>query len=228
MDRRAAVLRAVVREADCVLAPRGFARERALELGLDPERTRVLPLGVLREPARARAAGPRRRFGFIGTLAPHKGAHVIVEAFRRLAAADASLEIHGSEAVQPAYVADLKRRAEGDARIRFHGGFAEGEQDRVLAGIDVLVLPSLWWENSPLTVLEALGAGRPVLASRTGGVPELVADGAGVLVPPGDVAALHDALAAVAAGRILGGAAAAPTLKTAAEHAAELEAVYGG
>jgi glycosyltransferase involved in cell wall biosynthesis len=228
MDRRAAVLRATLGEVDAVLAPTSFARDRAVEFGVDPARARVLRLGVLTSAPRPRAAGPRRRVAFVGTLAPHKGAHVLVEAFRGMPDPQATLGLHGSEIVHPSYVAGLRRSAADDPRIRFHGPFAEGAQDRVLADMDVLALPSLWWENSPLTVLEALGGGRPVVASRTGGVPELVSAETGVLVPPGDVVALRDALAGIVAGTHLGGALRPLPLKTVDDHAAELEGVYAG
>jgi glycosyltransferase involved in cell wall biosynthesis len=183
---------------------------------------------VLRAPARPRSAARRLRIGFIGTLAPHKGVHVLVEAFRAVSDPEARLAIHGSETVHPSYVAQLRRSAAGDPRIHFAGPFTEGDQDRVLGAIDVLALPSVWWENSPLTILEALGAGLPVIASRTGGVPELMAADAGVLVPPRDAGALRSALAGVVAGTLLGDAHAPFPLKTAADHAAELEAIYGG
>jgi glycosyltransferase involved in cell wall biosynthesis len=229
MDRRAQALRTTLDDVDVVLAPTSFARDRAVEFGVGPAKARVLPLGVLRSPARARAAGRRRRVGFVGTVAPHKGAHVLVEAFRGLDDPEVTLGLHGSEGVQPSYAASLRRVAASDPRIRFHGPFPESEQERVLREMDVLVQPSVWWENSPLTVLEALGGGLPVIASNTGGVPELLAEeNAGVLVPPGDVKALRDTLAAVAAGRLLAEARAPLSLKTAAEHAAELEAIYAG
>lgn len=229
MDRRALALRTTLEEIDVVLAPTAFARDRAIEFGARPDRTRVLRLGVLRSPARPRAAGRRRRLGFVGTLAPHKGVHVLVDAFRGLGDPEATLGVHGSENVYPSYAADLRRAAAPDPRIRFRGPFPESEQERVLGEMDVLVQPSIWWENSPLTVLEALGGGLPVVASATGGVSELLAEeGAGVLVPPGDVTALREALAGVVAGTRLAGALAALPLKTATEHAAELEAIYAG
>jgi glycosyltransferase involved in cell wall biosynthesis len=228
MDRRAHALRAALEPVDVFLAPTSFARDRAVEFGVPAARARVLRLGVLRAKARARAAGRRKRLGFVGTIAPHKGARVLVEAFRLLPDADATLDLNGSESVHPSYVAALRQAAESDPRIRFRGPFPEGEQDAVLAAMDVLVLPSLWWENSPLTVLEALGHGLPVVASRTGGVPELLPADAGLLVPPGDVHALREALASVLSGARLGEARAPLPLPTVAEHAAELEAVYAG
>jgi glycosyltransferase involved in cell wall biosynthesis len=229
MDRRAEVLRATVHEVDAFLAPTAFARDRAVEFGVAPARARVLRLGVLRSPPRSRAAATRRRrVGFVGTVAPHKGLHVLVEAFRALPDEGASLGVHGSETVHPSYAASVRRAAASDSRIRFHGPFPESEQERVLGGMDVLALPSIWWENSPLTVLEALGGGVPVVASETGGVGELIAEGAGVLVPPGDVAALRSALGDVTSGARLGEAHEPLPLKTVADHAAELEAVYGG
>ena len=118
--------------------------------------------------------------------------------------------------------------AAGDPRVRFRGPFAEGSQDAVLDSIDVLVLPSVWWENSPLVVLEAQGRGVPVIASAIGGVPELVTGDSGLLVPPGDRVQLRDALRSVRDGVRLAGALAPLPLQTVAEHAAELEGVYAG
>jgi glycosyltransferase involved in cell wall biosynthesis len=226
LDARANVLRRALAGVDRFLAPTDFARARAVDFGVAADRVDVVPLGVLSRPARARAAGRRRRFGFVGTVAPHKGVHVLVDAFRGVADPDASLDIHGSLAIQPSYASELQRRAAADARIRFHGAFSEGAQAHVLDTMDALVLPSVWWENSPMTVLEALGAGLPVIASRTGGVPEIVRDGAGLLVPPGDAAALRDALSAVAAGDALADAREPEPLQTVADHAATLEALY--
>jgi glycosyltransferase involved in cell wall biosynthesis len=227
MDRRVDALRAAVREVSALVAPTAFARARALEFGIAADAVRVLPLGVVAGPARARRAGPRRRVGYVGTLAPHKGVRILVEAFRGLAGEGVTLDVFGSAAVHPSYVSELRELAAGDRRIRFRGAFPEGDQGRVLAEIDVLAVPSLWWENSPLTVLEALAAGLPVIASATGGVPELVEDGGtGLLVPPGDAGALREALADVTAGTRLGDARAPVRVKTTGEGADELLDLY--
>jgi glycosyltransferase involved in cell wall biosynthesis len=227
LDRRAEHLRAAIGQADVVIAPTEFARQRALEFGVAEDRLRMLRLGAVEDPARPRREGPRKRFGYVGTLAPHKGAHILVEAFRSLGDAATSLELFGSLTVQPAYVESLRRAASGDARIAFRGAFAEGEQARVLDRFDALALPSLWWENSPLTALEALAAGLPVIASATGGVPEIVAHGStGWLVPPGDAAALREALEGMAAGTLLGDAAPPVRVETVADGARGLVEIY--
>jgi glycosyltransferase involved in cell wall biosynthesis len=227
MDRRAERLRALGGEVDLFLAPTSFARDRAVEFGLDAAKVQVRPLGAVVGPGRARAAGARRRIGFIGTLAPHKGVHVLIRAFRALGRPDLTLDLHGSLTTHPGYVAELRRAAEGDPRIRFQGPFPEGEQPRVLSTIDLLALPSVWWENSPLTVLEALAAGIPVIASAVGGVPELVShDDTGLLVPPSDPEALRNALEDVAEGRRLRGGRDPVPLLTAAAGARDLEKLY--
>jgi glycosyltransferase involved in cell wall biosynthesis len=228
MDRRAARLRAAAREVSVFLAPTAFLRDRMVEWGIEPSRIRVWPLGAIAASPRARRAGPRRRFGYVGTLLPHKGVHVLIEAFRAAGGSDLSLEIHGSAAVDPDYAHRLRRLAAGDRRIRFCGAFPEGEQPRVLAALDALVLPSLWWENSPLTVLEALAAGLPVIATRTGGVPELLREAEwGLLAPPGDAAALRQALEAVAEGRALSAALPPLAIKTIDEETFDLSMLYG-
>jgi glycosyltransferase involved in cell wall biosynthesis len=159
-------------------------------------------------------------------MAPHKGVHVLVDAFRRVHDPGITLDLHGPLTMAPAYVERLRIAAAGDPRIRFRGGFAEGGQADILAGLDLVVVPSVWWENSPLVVLEALAEGVPVVASAIGGLPEIVPEGAGMVVPPGDAAALAAVLADAAAGRVLGGALPPVALKTIDEGARELVGVY--
>jgi len=224
LDERRAHLRRALADVDLALAPTEFARDRGVELGLDPGKVRVVRLGVKIDPDGQRRAKPPRRFGYVGTIAPHKGVHVLVEAFRRIAQPSLSLDVHGSLGAHPDYAARLRGHAEGDDRVTFRGAFHEGEQARVLAGLDVLVLPSLWWENSPLTLLEARGAGVAIVASRTGGIPELLPEGAGRLVPPGDVESLRVTLEELLGERSVSAATAPP--RTVAEEARELEALY--
>ena len=227
MDRRAERLRALAGEVDVFLAPTAFARDRAVEFGIDPSKVQVRALRAVTDPPEPRPAKARRRIGFVGTLAPHKGVDVLVRAFRALARPDLTLELHGGETTHPAYVADLRRAAAGDPRIRFRGPFPEGDQRKILASIDLLVLPSVWWENSPLTVLEALAAGVPVVASAIGGLPEIVAhEDTGLLVPPGDAGALQKALEEVTEGRRLAGIRAPVTHVTVIEGAKGLEGLY--
>jgi glycosyltransferase involved in cell wall biosynthesis len=227
MDRRAARLRAALGGADLLLAPSAFVRERALEFGLPARRLRHLTLGAAAHAPRPRPAGARRRFGFVGTLAPHKGVHVLIQAFRGLRMRDATLELWGGATAHPAYAGSLRRAAQGDPRIRFRGSFPEGGQPDVLAGLDAVVLPSIWWENAPLVLVEALAAGRPVVASAIGGVPELVADGeTGLLVPARDAEALRGALERLAEGRALAGALPPLPLKTVEQGAREMQELY--
>jgi len=227
MDLRAGRLRQALEAVDVFLAPTRFARDRALEAGVRAERLVVAPLGAVVGPVRARPEGRRRRFGFVGSVLPHKGVHVLVEAFRRLEGENLRLDVHGGLALDPRYSAALRRSAAGDRRIRFRGPFPEGGQASVLSEMDVLVAPSLWWENSPLTVLEALAAGVPVVASAIGGVPELVEDGvSGILVPPGDAAALRAALADITGGHRLASGLEALPIRSSADEALELESRY--
>jgi len=229
MDRRAARLRSVCGTIDGFVAPTRFARDRAVEFGVPAARVRVSAYGAVVEPFRPRRSGPRRRIGYVGTLAPHKGVHVLLEAFRGLSAEDVTLDVYGNPSVQPHYVQALRTLAATDSRIRFRGAFGEGGQQDAYAELDVLVVPSLWWENSPLTILEALSQGLVVIASATGGVPELIADGAtGLLVPPGDSTALRGALDDVVSGRRLSEARAPLALKTVAAGARELLGLYSG
>jgi glycosyltransferase involved in cell wall biosynthesis len=109
-----------------------------------------------------------------------------------------------------------------------------GQRDDVpalLAAADVYVLPSQW-EGQPLILQEALRAGRPIVATRVGGIPGMTGEGAAILVPPGDAARLAEAVAAVlddpgrAAGLAAAARARAATLPTAADAVAAALSVY--
>jgi glycosyltransferase involved in cell wall biosynthesis len=128
--------------------------------------------GIRRED---RPFSPPLRVGFVGTLAPHKGCDVLIRAFRELPPElDATLDIYGNlERFKP-FVEELRNLAKGDGRINFAGPFARDEVGRVLSGMDVLVVPSRWYENGPGVIFEAFAAGVPVVATDLGGMSEFV------------------------------------------------------
>src|SRR5262249_44648352 len=96
--------------------------------------------------------------------------------------------------VFPRYVADLQRSAEG-LPVRFMGRFEERDVSSVYQQFDVLVVPSLWLENSPLVIHEAFMAGVPVVGARIGGIADLIEDGrTGLLYDPAETGALAAAL----------------------------------
>jgi glycosyltransferase involved in cell wall biosynthesis len=136
-------------------------------------------VGSGRRPGRV---GERLEVGFIGSLAAHKGAHLVAQAVR-VADAPIRLQVHG-EIPDPENAARLTR---DDPRglISVHGAYSADQLPAILAGIDVAVVPSLVWETAGLTVLECLAGGVPVIVSRMGGLVEGVTDGVDGLVVDG-------------------------------------------
>jgi glycosyltransferase involved in cell wall biosynthesis len=114
-------------------------------------------------------------FGFVGSLAWHKGTHLLIDAFRTVPNRNIRLNIYGSSSEQPQYFRDLQEKANGDDRIAFMGYFKELAE--VMKDISVIVIPSNYYENYPMVALSALAFGVPVVASRVGGIPEIVEDG---------------------------------------------------
>jgi glycosyltransferase involved in cell wall biosynthesis len=114
---------------------------------------------------------------------------VLVQAFKHLHCEELSprLLIHGNVDQFPRYVRRLRRLIDGDKRIRFAGTFGNDEILEVHRHLDVLVVPSIWYENSPNVVLEAFVAKTPVIASNSGGLAELIQHEAnGLLFQMGD------------------------------------------
>ena len=126
-----------------------------------------------------------------------KGPDVLLEAFGRLAPGRATLELFGAPAD---YHGDTAYRARLEPLLALPGVTVSGPRPHAqipdaLASMDVLVAPSIWPENSPFVIQEALLSGIPVIGSRIGGIPELVDEGRnGLLFEPRDVDGLHRAL----------------------------------
>ena len=143
-----------------------------------------------------RVRGPALRFGYVGTIAEHKGVHVLVEAMNMLADQPAAeCRIHGD---LDAFV-EYKERLlalNANPRTQFAGRFMPADVARVFAELDVLVIPSLWYENAPVTIQEAALAKVPVIASDHGGLAEHVIEGvAGLRFRPGDAEDLRKKIA---------------------------------
>jgi glycosyltransferase involved in cell wall biosynthesis len=170
------------------------------------------------------------RFGFMGQIAALKGVHTLIAAFCA-AGLDgrARLDIWGDLEREPAYTARLREMAACSDGIRFRGPFHRPDLARVLADIDVLVVPSSWYENAPLVIQEAFAMRTPVVATNLGGMAEAVTHGVnGLLFERDDVNDLARQLRRLtdAPDLVRTLAANVPPVKTVDEEIGELEAVY--
>jgi glycosyltransferase involved in cell wall biosynthesis len=158
--------------------------------------------------------GARRGVVFVGRITPHKGIDRLIEALP----AEAELRIAGSAGYDPNpperdYPSALRRLA-WQRRVQFLGAVPESALPALYRGAQVVALPSVYRtcygrdvavsELLGLAALEAMASGTPVVASRIGGLPEVVEDGVtGFLVEPGNVAELRARLAQVLGDRRL-------------------------
>jgi glycosyltransferase involved in cell wall biosynthesis len=196
--------RIVARRADAVICVSADLAARMRRLGAAVAGPAIVPApvswpagtpdGQAVAAARAGIARPGEPVVLaVGRLAPQKGFATLLAAAARWQGREPCPVI----ALAGTGPLDQALRAAADAggiRMRFLG--QRGDVPVLLAGADVVAVPSLW-EGQPLIVQEALRAGRPLVASRVGGIPDLTGQDAAVLVPPGDAAALADAVLSV-------------------------------
>jgi len=126
----------------------------------------------------------RINFGFMGRIIPAKGIRVLIDAFKGI---DAELSIYGNVGSQ--------RRFMQQPNIQFKGGYDNSNINQVLDEIDVLIVPPIWLENSPLVIQEAFLAGIPVIAPNIGGMKELITEGVnGFLFEVGNAQSLRECI----------------------------------
>ena len=179
IGERPEYIRGAMEQVDHIIAPSQITRDLLTSNGIGAEKIEVSHYGI--ETSYIHSAPKKRnlrsplRLGFNGTLAPHKGCDILIRAFKSLPPeADATLTIHGNLQRFKPFVEELRRLAGEDERITFAGAFAREKVGQVLSEIDVLVVPSRWYENAPVVIYEAFAAGVPVVATNLGGLTESV------------------------------------------------------
>lgn len=189
---RTGLLRKRFNKLDAILAPTELMRRMLTNNGIDPELVKYSPYGMDTSGLRSAGDGFQDRaglrVGFIGTINRQKGLHVLLEAFKKLPEdKGATLRICGGLGGYPEYAREVYEMADGDPRINFTGSFPNEKMASELGKLDVLVVPSLWYENAPLVIYSALEVGVPVVATNLGGMAGIVRhEENGLLFEPGN------------------------------------------
>ena len=113
---------------------------------------------------------PGKYFVYCGRLSPEKGVATLLRAAK---AAGAALKVVGTGPME-AELKSLQQELCGD--VEFLGYRSGGELHGLIRGARAVVLPSEWYENAPMNVLESFALGKPVIGARIGGIPEIVID----------------------------------------------------
>jgi len=169
---------------DGFISPSRFLVDRYVSWGLDPARLAVIENGLShRETAvQAKRSGPFV-FGFFGQINPFKGVDTILRAAEAISglnslADEVRIRIHGNFVGQPAKFVDrLMKLIETLPCLSYLGPYDNSDVFRLMSACDYVLVPSVWWENSPIVIQEAYSAGRPVICTGIGGMAEKVVDG---------------------------------------------------
>jgi glycosyltransferase involved in cell wall biosynthesis len=237
IERRAEEVRAAARFIDRWVFPTRALQGEFHAHGLALEGSSVLPYGIDEEAFQLPRVPDEEggfRFSFFGQFMPHKGLETLFKAVRKMESRlpesvspwRLSCFGHGSLGRHHLYARRAFELVRGSRRVMDSGCFPPLDAPLVMAETDALIVPSVWMENAPLTVLQARATGVPVIASDVSGIREVMEPGVhGVLVPPGDESALADAMRAA----ILAGPAryAPDPVVGYAEHLDQIEALYG-
>lgn len=177
---------------DLFISPSNFLRLKFEEFGIRKDKIIYLPNGYNLQLFInfSKKKSQKIRFGYIGSFIPSKGIHILLDAFNNIKTKNVELRIHGAPQSYhqgfidyPSYLQSLGKRG----NILWFGQYNNNDVAKVLSEIDVLVVPSIWYENAPLTINEAFMASVPVITSNIGGMKELVRDGEnGLLFKVGD------------------------------------------
>lgn len=194
IQARMTFLQDTLGRVDAVVSPSRFLRDLFVRAGVAPERIVFSRQGRdfdLTPELVDKLPSSRLRVGYMGQIAPHKGVHILFEAARQLPGAALEVKAYGDPAPFPDYARRLRSMAATDPRLKMCGVYDRTQVSQVLQGVDVVVVPSVWYENSPNTILEALAYRTPVIVSDLGGMAELVEEGVnGLRFAPGDAVAL--------------------------------------
>jgi glycosyltransferase involved in cell wall biosynthesis len=173
-DARRARVAEIVQSANLFVMPSRFLQDRLCGEGIPRAKTVYCDYGMPDDVMRRAAPSPqlrkdRVRFGFVGTISEHKGVDVLLKAFDGFDRAD--LRIYGR--ANPSLL-DRFQHVLDQPNVEFRGVLNDENKAVAFSELDALIVPSVWYENSPLTIHEAFLAGIPVITSNIGGMAELV------------------------------------------------------
>jgi glycosyltransferase involved in cell wall biosynthesis len=195
-------VRRALAEVDAFVTPSHFAQARYVDWGLPEADVSVIP-NVLELSGRQsrlprRLDQPGLRLAFVGQHTPFKGLDVLVSAVESVERTDpgalASVDVYGAGSErfgESFHDRIMERLADAAPLIRTRGAYQQDDLADILDGVDAIVVPSTWWENSPVVIEEALGRRVPVICSDIGGMAEKVRDGVdGWHFPAGNASSL--------------------------------------
>ncbi len=185
---------------DHFIAPSNFLKSRYCEMGLAENKITVLEnlldLPDVLPPRTLGEGQARGKFGFFGQISPFKGVNVLLKAVKLMPKSvrkKVHIEIYGanldrqSESFRNEYETLLR---ECHTTVSFKGRYESRQLPALMSEVDWVVVPSTWWENSPIVIQEALASGRPVIGSDIGGVREKIDEGGGLLFRAGNAGSL--------------------------------------
>jgi glycosyltransferase involved in cell wall biosynthesis len=196
MRMRQDFMKMAMNAVDAFVSPSQYLANTYLKAGFAPERMHVIWNGIDTEKFATIAREPLKdklRFSFFGYFGRHKGIHTLLEALALLKDPEsARINLIGAGEEQKAYEQQLLDNG-CTARVKFWGKLDNNDVYRAYAETDVLVLPSIWGENQPVSITEAMACAIPVIGSNMGGIPELVEDGlSGYIFEAGNAADLAE------------------------------------
>ncbi len=175
----------ILNHADMILSPSDFVKDKYIEYGLIDEKIILMEEGVILDWLKDvnKPKSKPIRFGYVGTIYKVKGIHTLIEAFNGLKDENAELLVYGKGS--KAYLDEIRNMCYNN-KVKFLGYFEELSEP--FSNIDVLIVPSVWYETFSVVIREAFAAEIPVIASNVGAIPEIVNDEVnGLLFNKGDV-----------------------------------------
>lgn len=182
---REAVFRSCLGLVDHFISPSHFLKKRYADWGLTQPITMIEngQTAVTKMAPRTLEKGEvRRNFTYIGQINQFKGLDVLLEAVAVMPRAlrkKIAINVHGSglENQREEFRNKVQNLLASLDNVTFHGRYSSDELPGILKNSDTVVMPSIWWENSPLVIQESFKYGRPMLVSNIGGMAEKVRDG---------------------------------------------------
>lgn len=191
LSRRMSASIASLNHMNRLIVPTDYMREFFIKAGVLSELVVKVEYGT---DVKFKAAQSYRKtvsdpltLGFIGTLSYHKGCHILLHAMNELRNKNIVLKIYGSTDEDVSYFNSLRSISSGNPSIEFCGTFPNSKIHDVISDVDVLIVPSIWYENSPLVLHSAQRCGCPVICSDLPGLSSIIGhNDNGLLFKPGD------------------------------------------